>query len=198
MLNFGKISDYKYFVIAAIIFSITICISIFETQILSFYWRLKCPSPVVWKNVKIHLDKDMIYKIDDKKIYFTYWKGPTEGVLSISNLHTSNPSKMVDILSKQDRIVMDTYYKYLQEFNSYYIKYKKKNEKDIKIATYIIPLSLLLLYEGPYEKYQYFESVINKMEFLNTFGSPENNNQAKEALQGLWGRSYNLTFLLVP
>jgi hypothetical protein len=82
----------RVILILAILFAV-ICslLFIFKNEAISFYWRIKCPSPVTWKNFKIHLTEDMIYNLDSEKIVLTYWNKEIMSHMSISNF-SSGPN----------------------------------------------------------------------------------------------------------
>lgn len=151
---------------AAILFAISSIIFFFEDELLSFYWSEICPSPVIWKNLKIHLPKDMIYELDSKKIVFAFWHKKIGGSMSISNF-SSNPDTFLLALKKQGYVIIDSSYSQINDNMSFQVKYKLPNSSSIHISTLVIPFQILFHFEGKWEEYQLFECIFNNLEMLN-------------------------------
>ena len=158
----------KLFVVSFFLIALIGFLSIFESDIISFYWRLKRPSPVEWENVKIHLDKNMIYKTIENGLVLGYWEGVPEGGLTVSRLDTDKPQHLIaEALAKKGYIILEADHRIVKGYNSSYIKYKERNNQDIKLLVFNKPLKLMLHYEGPPDNFSYFKKVIDNMEISN-------------------------------
>jgi hypothetical protein len=162
MKNFLK---KKYTTIIVIMFA-TILLFFFKSQIVLFIWNLSLENPVTWNNVRVHRDNNMIYKMDEGKIVFIYWDKVPDGTMSISKLTIDNPSKIIDVLIKQDYLILSSQFKVLNGHESIFIKHKKRNQNDLDQTIYVIPFNILINFSGPEESYPSFQNVINKLEFL--------------------------------
>jgi hypothetical protein len=159
--------DKKYITITAIIFATIGCLLFFfKSRIFLFIWNLNSENPVTWNNVRVHRENNMIYKIDDEKIVLIYWDNVPDGSMSISKFTIDNPSKIIDVLIKQDYLILSSQFKSLNDHKSIFIKHKKRNQNDLHQSIYVIPFNLLIHFSGPEESYQLFQGVINKLEFL--------------------------------
>ena len=158
----------RVILIFAILFAV-ICsiLFIFKNEAISFYWRIKCPSPVTWKNVKIHLAKNMIYKLDSEKIVLTYWNKKIMSHMSISNF-SSKPNKLLEALERQGHIIVNSGYSRLNGNLSFEVKHKIDGRSTVHNSILVIPFQVLIHFEGVQEEYQLFESVFNNLEILKS------------------------------
>jgi hypothetical protein len=157
----------RVILIFAILFAV-ICsiLFIFKNEAISFYWRIKCPSPVTWGNFKIHLAKDMIYKFDSEKIVLTYWNKKIMSHMSISNF-SSKPNILLDALERQGHMIVNSGYGRLNGHLSFEVKHKIAGGSTIHNSILIIPFQVLIHFEGVQEEYPLFESVVNNLEIIN-------------------------------
>lgn len=162
-----KFFEKKYITISVIMFATIGCLLFFfKSQIFLFIWSLNLKNPVTWNNVRVHLDKNMIYKIDEGGIVFIYWDKVPDGSMSISKLAIDNPSKIIDVLIKQDYLILSSQFESLNGHKSIFVKHKKRNQNDLHQTIYVIPFNILIHFSGPEESYPLFRDVINKLEFL--------------------------------
>ena len=159
-----SISFKRVTLISVILFAV-ICstLFIFKNEAISFYWRIKCPSPVTWKNVKVHLAKDMIYQVDSEKIVLTYWNKEKMSHMSISNF-SSEPTKLLNALRRQGHTIVDSGYSQLNGNLSFEVKHKIVGSSTVHNSILVIPFQLLIHFEGIQEEYKLFESVFNNLE----------------------------------
>lgn len=155
-----KIVKTVYFILLCII----VLISIFDNDILLFYYRLKYPSPVIWNNVEISLDKTMIYGKDQNGITLTYPNGP-DGGISVGKLIVNDFSEIDAALNKMDRIVLEKHRELLNGHESYFVKTKKSHDTEIDLRIFIPSINITVSYNGPEENYIYFKDIIYKINF---------------------------------
>jgi len=140
---------------------------LFKSSIGSFYWGLKCKSPIVWNNIKIKFPKSIVYKIYPESAWFFYWDEEENSV----------SFQKIELQEKLEKDLLDFFkskkYKILESGNINFKGHKSFTFSYIDNKTnlyykriYVIPKNVYILYEGERSKYKYFKRIIDDIEFL--------------------------------
>jgi len=154
-------------IIVIILFIIAISSYFFRSSIGSFFWGLKCKSPVVWYNIKIHFPKDIVYKIYPESIWLFYWDDEINSV-SLNKIDLQNTSKkdLIEFFKKKKFNNLETNNINFKNLESFEISYIDKKTKLYYHRIYVIPKNLYIFYEGEIDSYQDFKRIIDDIEFL--------------------------------
>jgi hypothetical protein len=154
-------------ILVILIFIIGVVSFLFRSSIGSFFWGLKCRSPIVWNNIKIKFPKGMVYKIYPESVWLFYWDEERNSI-SLQTIELQNKYKR-DLLeffkSKKIKILETSDIKF-KNHESFTISYIDNKTKLYYKRIYVIPKNIYILYEGERTKYKDFKRIIDDIEFL--------------------------------
>jgi len=154
-------------ILVILIFIIGIVSYLFKSSIGSFFWGLKCKSPIVWNNIKIKFPKGMAYKIYPESVWLFYWDEQRNSV-SFQKIELQNKFKrnLLEFIKSKKYNILETSDINFKNHESITISYIDNKTKLYYKRIYVIPKNLYILYEGEINKYKDFKRIIDDIEFL--------------------------------
>jgi hypothetical protein len=154
-------------ILVILIFILGIVSYLFKSPIGSFYWGLKCKSPIVWNNIKIKFPKGIVYKIYPESVWLFYWDEEKNSVsLQKIELQDKFKSDLLDFIKSKKFNILETDNINFKNHESFTISYIDNKTKLYYKRIYIIPKNIYILYEGERTKYKDFKRIIDDIEFL--------------------------------
>jgi hypothetical protein len=154
-------------ILVILIFILGIVSYLFKSPIGSFYWGLKCKSPIVWNNIKIKFPKGIVYKIYPESVWLFYWDEEKTSVsLQKIELQDKFKSDLLDFIKSKKFNILETDNINFKNHESFTISYIDNKTKLYYKRIYIIPKNIYILYEGERTKYKDFKRIIDDIEFL--------------------------------
>jgi len=154
-------------ILVILIFIIGIVSFFFKSSIGSFFWRLKCRSPIIWNNIKIKFPKGMVYKIYPESVWLFYWDEERNSVsLQKIELQSKFKRNLLEFFKSKKYNILETSDINFKNHKSFTISYIDNKTKLYYKRIYVIPKNLYILYGGERAKYKDFKRIIDDIEFL--------------------------------
>ena len=154
-------------ILVILIFILGIVSYLLKSPIGSFFWGLKCKSPIVWNNVKIKFPKGIVYKTYPESVWLFYWDEEKNSV-SLQKIELQNKFKrdLLEFFKSKRFNILETDNINFKNHESFTISYIDNKTKLYYKRIYVIPKSIYILYEGERNKYKDFIRIIDDIEFL--------------------------------
>ena len=154
-------------ILVILIFILGIVSYLFKSPIGSFFWGLKCKSPIVWNNIKIIFPKGIVYKIYPDSVWLFYWDEEKNSVsLQKIELQDKFKSDLLEFFKSKKFSILETGNINFKKHESFTISYIDNKTKLYYKRIYVIPKNIYILYEGERTKYKDFKRIIDDIEFL--------------------------------
>lgn len=149
------------------IFLIIFCalLFVFKSELKTYYFSIKFPSPVIFHNVSVSFQKGMIYDMGENSIVIFNWKEP-KTYLYVAKMDISDKDKVnkLHFLKTKNFKILEVKDILFKEHESFTISYIDRTSNYNK-AIYVIPMNIQITFVGAKENYSKFKYIIDEIEF---------------------------------